>query len=67
MRCDCKMHNGGILAREEELTRATRMLDLGTLDRLYADDVVVTGVLDETCAKPAIMDELGEMSVSEVS
>jgi ketosteroid isomerase-like protein len=47
-----------ILAQEEELTRATRMLDLGTLDRLYADDVVVTGVLDGTCAKPAVMDEL---------
>jgi len=47
-----------ILAQEEELTRATRTLDLEALDRLYADDIVVTGVLDGTCAKPAIMDEL---------
>lgn len=47
-----------ILAQEEELTRATRMLDIEALDRIYADDIVVTGVLDGTCAKPAIMDEL---------
>jgi ketosteroid isomerase-like protein len=47
-----------ILAAEEELTRATRILDIEALDRIYADDVIVTGVLDGTCAKPAIMDEL---------
>ena len=47
-----------ILGQEEELTRATRTLDIEALDRLYADDIVVTGVLDGTCAKAAIMDEL---------
>ena len=47
-----------ILAQEEELTRATQTLDVDALDRLYADDIVVTGVLDGTCAKPAIMDEV---------
>jgi len=36
-----------ILAQEEELTRAARMLDVGTLDQLYADDVVVTGCWTE--------------------
>jgi ketosteroid isomerase-like protein len=47
-----------ILAQEEELTRATRALDVEALDHLYADDIVLTGVLDGTCSKPAIMDEL---------
>jgi ketosteroid isomerase-like protein len=47
-----------ILAQEDELTRATRTLDIDVLNRLYADDILMTGVLDGTCTKPAIIDEL---------
>jgi ketosteroid isomerase-like protein len=47
-----------ILAHEEKLTRATQTLDIDVLDRLYADDILMTGVLDSTCTKSAIMDEL---------
>src|SRR5262245_64599732 len=47
-----------IMAQEDALTRATRTLDIETLDRLYADDIVMTGVLDATCTKPALMDEI---------
>jgi len=47
-----------ILAQEDELTRATRTLDVDVLNRLYADDILMTGVLDGTCTKPAIIDEL---------
>ena len=47
-----------IRVKEDELTRATRALDIEALDRLYADDVLMTGVLDATCTKSAIMAEL---------
>jgi ketosteroid isomerase-like protein len=47
-----------IRTQEDELTRATRALDLDALDRIYADDILVTGVMDGTCAKAAVMDEL---------
>ena len=47
-----------IRLKEDELTRATRALDIEALDRLYADDVLMTGVLDATCTKSAIMAEL---------
>ena len=47
-----------ILAHEEKLTRATQTLDIDVLDRLDADDILMTGVLDSTCTKSAIMDEL---------
>lgn len=47
-----------IRAQEDELTRATWAMDIEALSRLYADDIVVTGVLDATCTKAEIMDEL---------
>jgi ketosteroid isomerase-like protein len=47
-----------ILENEEQFLHAKRTLDLDALDRIYADDVVVTGVLGEpTCSKAAIIDE----------
>ena len=33
-----------ILQQEEQLAEAKRPLDLGTIDRMYADDLVLTGV-----------------------
>ena len=47
-----------ILQQEEQLANAKRTLDLDALQRLYADDLVMTGVLGEpTCGKAAILDE----------
>jgi len=47
-----------ILQQEEQLAQAKRTLDLEALERIYADDLVMTGVLGEpTCGKASIMDE----------
>jgi ketosteroid isomerase-like protein len=46
-----------ILTQEERLTRATRELDLDALDRIYADDILFTGVTGATCGKSNLMDE----------
>ena len=46
-----------ILMQEENLTQAKRNLDIATLDRLYADDVLFTGVTGEVCGKAAMMSE----------
>jgi ketosteroid isomerase-like protein len=47
-----------ILRQEEQLADAKRTLDLDALNRIYADEVLITGVLGEpTCAKAAIIDE----------
>jgi Domain of unknown function (DUF4440) len=46
-----------ILAQEERLTLATRQLDLDALDRIYADDIMFTGVTGATCDKSSLMDE----------
>jgi len=47
-----------ILQQEELLANAKRGLDLDALERIYADDLIMTGVLGEpTCSKRAIMDE----------
>jgi len=48
-----------ILQSEEQLADAKRALDLKALDRIYADDVLLTGVLgDPTCTKAAITEEI---------
>lgn len=48
-----------ILDREGQLSNARRMLDLDAIDRIYADDLLMTGVLGEpTCSKSAVMDEM---------
>jgi len=46
-----------ILAQEENLARATRNLDIAALERIYADDIVMTSVLGETCGKSNVMEE----------
>jgi ketosteroid isomerase-like protein len=46
-----------ILALENSLTQATRALDVDALDRLYADDVIMTSVLGEPCGKTVALDE----------
>ena len=48
-----------ILQQEEQLADAKRTLDLEAIDRIYADDLLLTGVLGEpTCSKSAVMDEM---------
>lgn len=48
-----------ILRQEAHLADARRTLDLDAIDRIYADDLVLTGVLGEpTCSKTAVMDEV---------
>jgi ketosteroid isomerase-like protein len=48
-----------ILRQEEQLADAKRTLDLDAIDRIYADDLLLTGVLGEpTCSKTAVMDEV---------
>jgi ketosteroid isomerase-like protein len=48
-----------ILQQEEQLSNAKHTLDLDAIDRIYADDLLLTGVLGEpTCSKGAVMDEI---------
>src|SRR5688572_33138844 len=48
-----------ILQQEEQLAEAKRALDLGAIDRMYADDLLLTGVMGEpTCSKTAVIDEV---------
>lgn len=46
-----------ILALEEQLTKATRDVDVDTLDAIYANDIIFTGVTGVICDKRGIMDE----------
>lgn len=46
-----------ILAQEERLTVATRQLDVDALDRVYANDIMFTGVTGVTCDKSSLMDQ----------
>ena len=46
-----------VLALEDQLTEATRTLDIATLDRLYSDDIMFTGVTGVICNKSSLMDE----------
>jgi ketosteroid isomerase-like protein len=48
-----------IVQQEEHLANAKRALDLDAIDRTYADDLMLTGVLGEpTCTKAAVIDEV---------
>ena len=48
-----------IRQQEEQLAEAKRALDVGAIDRMYADDLLMTGVMGEpTCSKTAIIDEV---------
>ena len=46
-----------IAQQEDRLTEATRGLDVDTLNRLYADDILFTGVTGTICDKRAVMGE----------
>ena len=46
-----------VLTQEENLTQAKRQLDIAALDRIYADDILFTGVTGEVCGKVALMSE----------
>ena len=46
-----------IVAEEARLTKATQSLDIEALDRIYADDIMFTGVTGAICTKDAVMDE----------
>ena len=46
-----------ILTQEENLTQATRQLDIDALDRIYADDIMFTGVTGAVCNKSALIGE----------
>jgi ketosteroid isomerase-like protein len=46
-----------ILTQEENLTQAQRKLDLAAFDRIFADDVMFTGVTGEVCGKAALATE----------
>jgi ketosteroid isomerase-like protein len=46
-----------ISALEDQLTLASRHIDLAALDRLYADDIMFTGVAGQICSKAALLDE----------
>jgi hypothetical protein len=46
-----------ITAHEEQLARASQTLDVDALNRLYADYILMTNVLGESCGKSVLMDE----------
>lgn len=46
-----------ILAEEARLTKATQSVDVDALDRIYADDIMFTGVTGAICDKAMVMDE----------
>jgi ketosteroid isomerase-like protein len=52
-------HGAGDSPAERRLAHAKRALDVDAIERIYADDLVLTGVMGEpTCTKAAIIDEI---------
>jgi ketosteroid isomerase-like protein len=47
-----------ILTLEEELTQTEMRLDVAALDRIYADDIMVTAPIGICVDKPAVMNEV---------
>ena len=47
-----------ILTLEEELTQTEMRLDVDALDRIYADDIMVTAPIGICVDKPAVMTEI---------
>lgn len=48
-----------VLQQEQRLADAKRALDLEAVDNIYADDLLMSGVMGEpTCSKGAILDEV---------
>jgi ketosteroid isomerase-like protein len=46
-----------VLVQEQQLTDATRAMDIDALDRIYADDIIFTGVTGAICDKTTVMNE----------
>ena len=46
-----------IATAEDRLTEATRRVDVDALNRIYADDIIFTGVTGVICDKAGLMDE----------
>lgn|SRR5574341_245081 len=55
-----------ILRLEEELTRTEMRLDVEMLDRIYADDIMVTAPIGICVDKPAVMNEVREAAANAV-
>ena len=51
-----------ILMLEEELTQTEMRLDVETLDRIYAEDIMVTAPIGICVDKPAVMAEVRQAS-----
>ena len=48
-----------VILQEERLIEAKRALDLEALEDIYADDLLLSGVMGEpTCGKAAVLDEI---------
>ena len=47
-----------VLRLEEELTQTEMRVDVGALDRIYADDIMVTAPIGICVDKPAVMNEI---------
>jgi ketosteroid isomerase-like protein len=48
-----------VILQEERLIEAKRALDVEALDGIYADDLLLSGVMGEpTCGKAAVLDEV---------
>ena len=51
-----------VLKPEEELTQTEMRLDVEALDRIYADDIMVTAPIGLCVDKPAVMNEVRQAS-----
>ena len=51
-----------VLKLEEELTQTEMRLDVEALDRIYADDIMVTAPIGLCVDKPAVMNEVRQAS-----
>src|SRR5258708_38740296 len=56
-----------ILRLEEELTRTEMRLDIEALDRIYADDIMVTAPIGICVDKPAVMSEIRQAAEKAIS
>ena len=55
-----------ILKLEENLTRTELKLDVAALNRIYADDIMVTAPIGVCVDKPAVMDEIRQAAAKAV-
>src|SRR5947207_1064945 len=55
-----------IVRLEEELTQTESRLDVGALDRIYADDIMVTAPIGICVDKPAVMTEVRQAAAKAI-